>query len=148
MSATAASPCRALLSMRASTASCKIRFSLRNITSGAPISLSLSRRLFLLITRLYRSLTSEVACLPPSSATIGRIPGGVTGNTVRNIHSGLSSAFFMARTRDNLDSCFSLSVLLLLAMISLISDSNTAKSILLNTLYIASAPIPASKHAP
>ena len=77
------------LSIRASTASCSILFSLRTMMSGALSSSSLLRRLFLLMTRLYRSLRSEVANLPPSSCTIGRMSGGMTGTTSMIIHSGL-----------------------------------------------------------
>ena len=74
--------------MRASTASCSIRFSLRTMMSGAPSSMSLFRRLFLLITRLYRSFRSLVAKRPPSNCTSGRISGGITGTASRIIHSG------------------------------------------------------------
>ena len=42
------------LSIRASTASWSMRFSLRTMISGAPSSSSLARRLFLLITLLYK----------------------------------------------------------------------------------------------
>ncbi|CNH70182.1 Uncharacterised protein [Mycobacterium tuberculosis] len=47
--------------------------------SGAPRSISLLRRLLRLITRRYRSLRSLVANRPPSSCTIGRSSGGITG---------------------------------------------------------------------
>ncbi len=77
------------LSNKASTASCSILFSLRTIISGAFRSRSRLRRLFLLITRRYKSLRSEVAKRPPSSGTKGRKSGGSTGNTVITIHSGL-----------------------------------------------------------
>jgi hypothetical protein len=43
------------LSIRASTASWSIRFSLRIISSGAIISCKRAKRLFRLITRLYKS---------------------------------------------------------------------------------------------
>ena len=77
------------LSNNASTASCSIRFSFRTIMSGALRSNSLLRRLFLLITRRYRSFKSEVAKRPPSRGTNGLKSGGSTGNTVRIIHSVL-----------------------------------------------------------
>ena len=48
----------------------------------------LARRLFLFIILRYKSFKSEVAKRPPSSCTIGRISGGITGSTVRIIHSG------------------------------------------------------------
>ena len=38
------------------------------------------------MTLLYKSFKSEVACLPPSKATIGLSAGGMTGRTVKNIH--------------------------------------------------------------
>src|SRR3989338_8429067 len=79
-----------VLSIRASTASCKILFSFRKITSGAAISFNFFNRLFRFITLLYKSLTSEVAYLPPSKGTIGRRAGGITGILTKNIHSGLT----------------------------------------------------------
>ena len=57
--------------------------------SGAFKSKSLFRRLFLLITLLYKSFKSEVANLPPSKGTSGLNSGGITGTDVRIIHSGL-----------------------------------------------------------
>ena len=45
-------------------------------------------RLLRLMTRRYRSFRSEVAKRPPSSWTIGRRSGGMTGRTDRIIHSG------------------------------------------------------------
>ena len=77
------------LSRRASTASCSMRFSLRTIMSGAFKSSSRFSRLFLLITRRYKSFKSEVANRPPSKGTKGRKSGGRTGNTVITIHSGM-----------------------------------------------------------
>ena len=76
------------LSMSASQASWSIRFSLRMMISGAPSSSSRLSRLLRLMTRRYRSLRSEVANRPPSSWTIGRRSGGMTGSTDRIIHSG------------------------------------------------------------
>ena len=81
------------LSSSASTASCSIRFSLRTMMSGADRSSRRFRRLFLLITRRYRSFKSDVANLPPSSGTSGRRSGGNTGNTLKIIHSGLLPDF-------------------------------------------------------
>ena len=40
------------------------------------------------MTRRYRSFKSLVANLPPSSCTIGRSSGGMTGRTSKIIHSG------------------------------------------------------------
>ena len=76
------------LSRSTSTASWSMRFSLRIMISGASRSISLFRRLFLLMTLLYRSLRSEVANLPPSRGTRGRRSGGRTGTIFRIIHSG------------------------------------------------------------
>ena len=76
------------LSIRLSTASCSIRFSLRTMMSGAPSSSRRRRRLLRLITRRYRSFRSEVAKRPPSSWTMGRRSGGSTGSTSMTIHSG------------------------------------------------------------
>ena len=76
------------LSIRASHASWSIRFSLRMMISGAPSSRSRLRRLLRLMTRRYRSFRSEVAKRPPSSWTIGRRSGGMTGRTDRIIQSG------------------------------------------------------------
>jgi hypothetical protein len=76
------------LSIRASTASCSSRFSWLMIDSGAWISMIFFRRLLRLMMRRYRSLRSEVAKRPPSSWTIGRSSGEMTGTTSRIIHSG------------------------------------------------------------
>ncbi|MNW52594.1 hypothetical protein D3C74_301190 [compost metagenome] len=67
------------LSKSESTASCSMRFSLLTMISGAPRSRRRLRRLFRLITRRYRSFRSEVAKRPPSSCTMGRRSGGMTG---------------------------------------------------------------------
>ena len=77
------------LSKRASTDSCSIRFSLRTIISGALSSINRLRRLLRLITRRYRSFKSDVAKRPPSRGTSGLSSGGITGTTVKIIHSGL-----------------------------------------------------------
>src|ERR687897_81243 len=69
------------LSISESTASCSIRFSLLTMISGAPSSSSRLSRLLRLMTRRYRSFRSEVAKRPPSSWTIGRRSGGMTGRT-------------------------------------------------------------------
>ena len=57
--------------------------------SGASNSKSLPRRLFLLITRRYKSFKSEVAKRPPSRGTRGLKSGGKIGKTFKTIHSGL-----------------------------------------------------------
>ena len=56
--------------------------------SGALSCMRRLRRLLRLMTRRYRSLRSEVAKRPPSSWTMGRISGGMTGSTSMIIHSG------------------------------------------------------------
>ena len=76
------------LSNSASTASCSILFSFLIIISGASSSSRRFRRLFLFITRRYRSFTSETANLPPSRLTSGLRSGGRTGKFVIIIHSG------------------------------------------------------------
>ncbi len=81
------------LSNNASTDSCNIRFSLRTIISGASSSTKRLRRWLRLITRRYKSFTSETANLPPSSDTSGRKSGGRTGKTVSIIHAGLFPEF-------------------------------------------------------
>src|SRR5688572_28233898 len=75
-------------SINESTASCNILFSFLKIISGAPKLISLFKRLFLLITLLYKSFKSEVAKRPPGSCTIGRRSGGKTGKTFIINHSG------------------------------------------------------------
>src|ERR1700760_4704406 len=76
------------LSNRLSTASWSMRFSLFTMISGAPRSSSLFSRLFRLMTRRYRSLRSLVANRPPSSWTIGRRSGGMTGMQSRTMPPG------------------------------------------------------------
>ncbi len=76
------------LSNSASTASWSIRFSLLTMISGACRSSSRFSRLFRLMTRRYRSLRSLVANRPPSSCTIGRRLGGMTGTASSTIPSG------------------------------------------------------------
>ena len=86
------------LSISESTASCNIRFSLRTMISGALSFKSLVKRLLRLITRRYKSFKSLVAKRPPSSWTIGRNSGGITGITFKIIHSGLLPLFLKAST--------------------------------------------------
>src|SRR6476660_4836372 len=47
-----------------------------------------ANRLFRVITLRYNSFKSDVANRPPSNWTIGLKPGGITGKTVKIIHSG------------------------------------------------------------
>ncbi len=76
------------LSIRASTASWSILFSLRTMISGAPSSRSLFRRLLRLMILRYRSFRSDVAKRPPSSWTMGRRSGGMTGMQSMTIQEG------------------------------------------------------------
>ena len=77
------------LSIKASTASCNIRFSFCTMIAGVPSSKSFFRRLLRVMTRRYRSFRSLVAKRPPSSCNIGLKSGGIIGRTVKIIHSGL-----------------------------------------------------------
>ena len=52
------------------------------------MSINLRKRLFLMITRRYKSFKSEVAKRPPSKGTRGLRSGGITGTTSSTIHSG------------------------------------------------------------
>ena len=78
-----------LLSKRASTDCCNIRFSLRMMTSGALRSTNFLSRLLRLMMRRYKSLRSLVAKFPESKRTSGRRSGGITGMHSSTIHSGL-----------------------------------------------------------
>ena len=55
--------------------------------SGALRSINLFKRLFLFITRLYKSFRSDVANLPPSKGTKGLNSGGITGTGKRPLKS-------------------------------------------------------------
>ena len=80
------------LSKRASTASWSIRFSFLMMISGAFSSINLFSRLFLLMTRRYRSFRSDVANLPPSRGTSGLKLRGKDGYDVEyhpvRLHAG------------------------------------------------------------
>src|SRR3989344_5441908 len=100
------------------------------------------------MTRLYRSFTSDVAYRPPSRGTIGRRAGGITGILVKNIHSGLTPELIMDRMRDR--RLFNLIFSSALASSDSVSSeaASFSKLRLRQILYIASAPIPASKSVP
>ena len=137
------------LSSNASTDSCSILFSFRTIMSGALSSKSLFNRLFLLITRRYRSFKSEVANLPPSKGTSGLRSGGSTGRASSIIHSGLfpdpknaSNSFsrfeyFLIFVSDLV---FGISLLIVAISSSMLISPNRA--------CIASAPIIATNSSP
>ena len=110
--------------------------------SGALSSNKRFKRLLRLITRRYKSFKSLVANRPPSSCTIGRSSGGITGTTSKIIHSGLlwdlrnastTSSRLMARRRfcpeKSLTSFFSC---------SLVASRSTA----LSSSFTLSAPMP------
>ena len=134
------------LSKRTSTASCSMRFSLRMMISGALSSWSLFRRLFRLITRRYKSLRSDVAKRPPSRGTNGRKSGGITGRTVKIIHSGLFPDLRKDSTTFNRFTSFFFLVSETEVIISARSSSYSfSRSISSSNCLIASAPIPATK---
>ena len=133
------------LSIRASTASCSMRFSLRTMISGAFSSIRRFRRLLRLMTRRYRSFRSEVAKRPPSSCTMGRISGGMTGSTSMTIHSGLLPDRRKASTtssRLTTRAFFWPEVVLSSAWSCSLSCS---RSICCSSSFTASAPMPARK---
>ena len=119
-----------------------MRFSFRTMTSGACSSINFFRRLLRLITRLYRSLRSDVANRPPSSGTKGRSSGGITGMTSRIIHSGLFPDLRkLSTTRSRLANlsffCCDTSVFIL----SRISRLSPSMSTFLSSSLMPSAPI-------
>ncbi len=89
-----------LLSNKASTDSCSIRFSFRKMTSGALISINCFKRLLRMMIRRYRSFKSLAAKRPPSRGTSGLNSGGMTGKTDTTIHSGLFT-FFLSTVGNN-----------------------------------------------
>ncbi|MPM33219.1 hypothetical protein SDC9_79788 [bioreactor metagenome] len=129
------------LSNRESTASCSMRFSLFTMISGAPRSSSRLRRLLRLITRRYRSLRSEVAKRPPSSCTIGRRSGGMTGTAFSTMPSGELPVSRKARTTLRRLSARVLRWPLPLRMISRSESASAARSKLSRRFWIASAPM-------
>ncbi len=133
------------LSISASTDSCSMRFSLRIIISGAPSSKRRLSLLFLFITRLYRSLRSEVANLPPSSCTIGRKSGGMTGMQSSIIHSGLLPESLKASTTSSLFKMRTRFWPVAVLSSSLSSCEVSSRSISSRSFFMVSAPMPASK---
>ena len=132
------------LSNNASTDSCSILFSFRTIISGARNSINRFKRLFLLITLRYRSFRSEVANRPPSKGTNGRNSGGITGTTVRTIHSGLLPDSKKFSTIFNLLIIFfGFSSPVASAKSLRNCSASASRSIFFNISLIASAPIPA-----
>ena len=136
------------LSIRASTASCSILFSLRTMISGAPSSSSLFRRLLRLMILLYRSFKSDVAKRPPSSCTIGRRSGGITGTASRIIHSG--------RLPDSRNASTTSRRLMILARFCPLastssffrSTASVSRSMACSSSLMDSAPMPTRKRLP
>ena len=96
------------------------------------------------MTLLYRSLRSEVANLPPSNGTRGLSSGGITGITVKIIHSGLFPELIKFSINFNLLIVLSSATLEVVFFNNSLNLSlSTVKSIEDNTSLIASAPIPA-----
>ena len=119
------------------------------MTSGARNDSMCLRRLLRLIIRRYKSFKSDAAKRPPSSGTKGRKSGGMTGNTLKIIHSGrlplsLNSSIVLIR-RTNLPRSASLCVSFNWACKAGISLS---KSIPSKSVLIAGAPMPTFKRAP
>ncbi|CAB4650155.1 unannotated protein [freshwater metagenome] len=131
-----------------------MRFSLLMMISGAPRSSSRLRRLLRLITRRYRSFRSEVAKRPPSSCTIGRRSGGITGTQSRTIPSGelttlpFSSRRLNAETtlRRLMERAFFCPFALWLSSLSSISSDSRSRRLMRS--LTASAPIPPAKYSP
>ncbi len=136
------------LSNSESTASWSIRFSLLTMISGAPRSSSRLRRLFRLITRRYRSLRSEVAKRPPSSCTIGRRSGGMTGTASRTMPCGLLPVLRNASTTLSRLSARTLRWPLPLAMVSRRDSTSASMSKDSRRFWIAVAPMCPSKYLP
>ena len=133
------------LSKRLSTASCNMRFSLFTIISGASRSNKRFRRLFLLITRRYRSFRSDVANLPPSSCTMGRKSGGITGITSKIMSVGLFLLLRNASTTFRRLMAFTRFWPLPVAIISFNSSAVFSRSMSESKSRTASAPMPPRK---
>ena len=136
------------LSISASTASCSILFSLRTMISGAPSSSSLFSLLFLLMILLYRSFKSEVAKRPPSSCTIGRRSGGITGMASMIIHSGI-----LPDSRKDSTTSRRLMILALFCPVESFnpafnSSASASRSIACSSSLMDSAPMPARNLLP
>ena len=133
------------LSNSESTASWSIRFSLFTMISGAPRSSSRLSRLFRLITRRYRSFRSEVANRPPSSCTIGRRSGGITGMQSSTMPIGLLRVDRNAETTFSRLSARALRWPLPVRMVSRRLRASASRSKLASRSWIAWAPMPPRK---
>ena len=133
------------LSNSESTASWSIRFSLLTMISGAPRSSSRLSRLFRLMTRRYRSFRSEVANRPPSSWTIGRRSGGITGMQSRTMPIGLFRVFRNADTTLSRFSARAFFWPLPLRIVSRSDAASASRSKVPSRSWIAWAPMPPRK---
>ena len=113
--------------------------------AGVPNSNNFFKRLFLVITRRYKSFKSLVAKRPPSNCNIGRRSGGITGNTVITIHSGWLSLSRKASTvSKRLINFLRLSPVAFFSS-SVIIAYSFSKSTCSNKVFTASAPVWATK---
>ena len=115
--------------------------------SGAPSSISLASLLLRLIILLYKSLRSEVANLPPSSCTIGRRSGGITGTTSIIIHEGLLPDSRNASTTSSLLTILALFCPAASTSSAFSSSESFSRSIASSSSLTASAPIPTRKES-
>ena len=102
-------------------------------------------RLFRLMTRRYRSLRSDVAKRPPSSWTIGRSSGGMTGMQSRTMPAGSlpdrrNAATTLSRLRARSFFCPLPS-----RIVSRRLSASASRSKLRMSVWIASAPMPPVK---
>ena len=136
------------LSNRLSTASWSIRFSLFTMISGAPRSSSLFSRLFRLMTLRYRSLRSLVANRPPSSWTIGRRSGGITGMQSSTMPMGELRVFRNALTTLSRFSARAFFWPLPMRIVSRRLCASASRSKLASRSWMACAPMPPRKYRP
>ena len=107
------------------------------------------KRLLRLIILLYKSFKSLAAKRPPSSGTSGRKSGGMTGRTLKIIHSGrlplsLNSSIVLIRRIS-----FVRSISLCVAInCSCKAGISLSKSMPSNKVLIAGAPMSTFKRAP
>ena len=107
------------------------------------------KRLLRLMIRRYKSFKSDAAKRPPSSGTSGRKSGGMTGKTLKIIHSGrlplsLNSSIVLMR-RTSLVRSTSLCVSLSCACKAGISLSKSMPS---NNVRMAGAPMSTLRRVP
>ena len=113
--------------------------------SGALSCMRRLRRLLRLMTRRYRSLRSDVAKRPPSSWTMGRSSGGMTGRMSMIIHSGRLPLRWNASTTSRRLTIFAFFWPLASSSSARSCSESLAQSICCRSFLMASAPMPASK---